>query len=95
MHERCSDPRSPSFHRYGARGIAVCERWKDFEAFWEDMGERPQDHTLGRLDHNKGYEPGNCEWQTRSKQMKTRPPRKVFAQNATGGEENTKSSERD
>ena len=48
---------------YGARGITMCDRWKDdFETFLIDMGERPRGTTLHRLDNSKGYEPGNCIW---------------------------------
>jgi hypothetical protein len=41
-------------------GIVVCDRWKIFENFLDDMGERPNDMTLGRIDNNEGYHPKNC-----------------------------------
>ncbi len=69
MKTRCGNPKSPSFPRYGGRGITVCERWRSFEAFLADMGRRPSlDHTLDRLDNSKNYEPGNCRWATRLEQ---------------------------
>lgn len=62
MRTRCENPCHASFKNYGAKGIEVCERWKTFTNFLEDMGERPDGHEIHRLDQEKGYEPGNCEW---------------------------------
>lgn len=68
-----SNPTSEHFADYAGRGITVCERWKEFEEFYADMGTRPSKrHSLGRVDNNKGYEPGNCKWQTRRKQQTDR-----------------------
>lgn len=68
MRQRCQNPRSDGFPNYGGRGIAVCDRWQSFELFFADMGERPQGPTLGRIDNEKGYFPGNVEWQDARKQ---------------------------
>lgn len=62
MVRRCTDPRSQSYVRYGAVGITVCERWKSYATFKEDMGLRPNGMTLDRIDSSRGYEPGNCRW---------------------------------
>jgi hypothetical protein len=63
MKARCYNPFNKKYHRYGGRGIEVCEEWKhDFVQFLTDMGPRPPGLTLERVDSNKGYYPENCIW---------------------------------
>lgn len=65
MVSRCTNPKDASFHRYGGRGIKVCQEWVDnFSAFYSHIGDRPTGHTLDRIDNNKDYEPGNVRWST-------------------------------
>jgi hypothetical protein len=75
MWQRCGNPKHPAFSRYAERGITICERWRSFECFLSDMGERPSGLTLDRLDNARGYEPGNCRWATRKEQIRNRRPR--------------------
>ena len=70
MHSRCSNPNRDNFERYGGRGITVCERWRTFDNFYEDMGERPEGLTLERVDNDKGYSPDNCIWADRMQQQR-------------------------
>ena len=69
MIQRCTNPNAHEYKFYGARGIVVCDRWKDFSLFLKDMGERPSKfYSIDRINCEGNYEPGNCRWADRKTQ---------------------------
>lgn len=68
MRQRCRGANHKYFANYGGRGIAVCSRWDVYANFLADMGERPEGFSIDRIDPDKGYEPDNCRWATRTVQ---------------------------
>ena len=69
MIERCENPKSDAYAKYGAKGIAVCQRWRSsFASFLSDMGERPDGKTLDRINPTLGYFLENCRWATAKQQ---------------------------
>lgn len=83
MIRRCENENTKDFAYYGARGIKVCERWREsFEWFLSDMGERPSPkHTIDRMNVNDDYCPDNCVWATQSTQIINR---RMFKNNSSG-----------
>lgn len=72
MLSRCYNLKDPSYPRYGGRGIKVCERWHDLLLFVADLGERPAGLTLGRIDNDGDYAPGNVRWESLTQQANNR-----------------------
>jgi hypothetical protein len=73
MKVRCYNENHIHYKDYGGRGITVCERWLDkkqgFFNFMADMGDKPTpNHTLDRIENDKGYGPDNCRWATQEEQ---------------------------
>ena len=67
MKIRCLNPKYPGYHRYGGRGITICNTWKnDFQTFarWAMSHGYRQGLQIDRTDNNKGYNPSNCRFVT-------------------------------
>lgn len=79
MRQRCSNPKTARYARYGGRGISVCDRWMSFENFYADMGPRPSPkHSVERKDNNAGYSPENCVWTTHRSQSRNKSTNRLI-----------------
>ena len=75
MVNRCSNHNATGFERYGGVGIGVCSSWlgeKGFENFLSDMGPRPENCSLDRINNSLGYSPENCKWSSAKEQNRNR-----------------------
>ncbi len=79
MIQRCYDVFVVHYQRYGAKGIKVCERWKNsFSNFITDMGQRPKGKTLDRINCLGNYEISNCRWCTYKQQANNKSNNKII-----------------
>jgi hypothetical protein len=74
MIERCENRSNRAFDRYGGRGIGICAEWRSsFETFLAAVGRKPSPlYSIDRVDNDRGYEPGNVRWATRTEQNRNR-----------------------
>jgi hypothetical protein len=72
MKSRCLNPNVERYPCYGGRGIDIHPLWlKSFERFLADIGRAPTpQHSLGRIDNNGPYAPGNVRWETPKEQQR-------------------------
>jgi len=82
MKMRCRTSYSESCY-YSDRDIDICDRWtKSFDSFLKDMGMRPtSEHSLDRINNNKGYSANNCRWATKIEQATNRRSTLFFEHN--------------
>lgn len=81
MWQRVKARSNPSHKKYYIdRGITVCDRWKSLSNFIADMGLKPSsEHSLDRIDNNKGYSPDNCRWATRKQQSRNKRNNRIIS----------------
>lgn len=68
MRKRCLQVTHIAYEKY--KDFWVHPQWDDYETFLADMGERPINTSLDRIDNTKGYYPKNCRWASRETQQR-------------------------
>ena len=71
MKERCYNPKRWNYKYYGARGIRVCDEWKnDYQIFkkWAYENGYNDNLSIDRINNDGNYEPNNCKWSTEKEQ---------------------------
>lgn len=90
--QRCLNKNCPNYKHYGRRGITICDRWLDFDNFYDDMWKTYKAHhkkhggrntSIDRVDNNGNYEPKNCRWATPREQMLNQRRPKYFYKNVS------------
>lgn len=84
MLARCFNPKSISYKSYGAKGITVCDEWKnDFASFanWAENNGYSDGLSIDRIDNSKGYSPTNCRWVLPSEQYRNKTTSVFYTHN--------------
>ena|SRR5690554_3031238 len=80
MKQRCYNPNKSNYHRYGGRGIKVCNEWlKDFMNFynWAIENGYKKGLNIDRENNDGNYEPSNCQWIKHNKNSQNRVSTKL------------------
>lgn len=84
IRRRCRNQKYKDYPNYGGRGIKISEEWfNSFETFAQDMGERPKNHSIDRIDVNGNYCKENCRWATQQEQSANKR-KKIFTHTFMG-----------
>lgn len=84
MNNRCFKPEIKAYRYYGAKGIVVCEIWREYKAFkeWAIQVGYKEGLSIDRINPRGNYEPNNCEWVTRSENCRrVTHPQHLFLEN--------------
>lgn len=82
MLRRCDNKTQDSYKIYGARGIKVCDEWKTFVGFYNDMGTSYKDGlSIDRINSDGNYCKENCRWATAKEQARNRCSNKLLTFN--------------
>lgn len=86
MLNRCYNTNIKNYAKYGARGISVCDEWRNsFAAFYADVGDRPYPSaTIDRIDTHGNYTPENCRWASKITQSRNQRIRRTNGSGYTG-----------
>jgi len=77
MTQRCTNPNHRQYCDYGARGITICDEFRDFKQYVSIVESLPNyspEHTLDRRNNNEGYCPSNLRWTCSSTQIANQRP---------------------
>lgn len=78
MRGRCRNPNRREWSSYGGRGIKVHRAFNDFATFYAELGPKPPNTSLDRIDNNGDYAPGNLRWATKKEQMRNRSDNRML-----------------